>query len=122
MFKITKFYFQKAKAAGDPAKARRYSRALATLTDQRKKVKSGKAVVVDDIPPAISLPSATSAAEAQVTVTLEPSPRPPAPLPPARTAPPPPLPARSAPQPPPAPPVEPPPAITVTTDGNLHTQ
>jgi coiled-coil and C2 domain-containing protein 1 len=42
---------QNAKTSGDSAKARRFGRGLATLNEQKKKVKAGKAVDPDDIPP-----------------------------------------------------------------------
>jgi hypothetical protein len=105
--------FQKAKSSGDSAKARRFSRGLTTLNDQRKKVKAGKGVDLDDIPPPIAQPSSTQSA---ATPPLQPTPAPhathvpQAPAAPLRVAPPPPVPARSA---PPAP-VEPPPPVTVT--------
>ena len=45
---------KKAKEAGEASRARRFARGLATLSDQRKKLKSGKAINENDIPPAIS--------------------------------------------------------------------
>jgi coiled-coil and C2 domain-containing protein 1 len=60
----------KAKEAGEVSRARRFTRGLTTLTDLRRKVKSGKAVNEDDIPPVIS--SATSSAtSSQVTSPKE---------------------------------------------------
>ncbi len=108
--------FQKAKSSGDSAKARRFSRGLTTLNDQRKKVKAGKGVDLDDIPPPIAQPSST---QSVATTPLQPTPAPhvpqathvlQAPAAPLRVAPPPPVPARSA----PSAPAEPPPPVTVT--------
>jgi coiled-coil and C2 domain-containing protein 1 len=45
-----------AKDSGDSTKARRYTRGLANLTDLRWKVKSGKPVSEDDIPPPVVAP------------------------------------------------------------------
>lgn len=42
-----------AKANGEASRARRFARGLATLTDLRKKLKSGKGINEEDIPPAI---------------------------------------------------------------------
>ena len=49
-----------AKAAGETGRARRFARGLATLTDQRRKVLSGKAVNDADIPPAVVITAAQS--------------------------------------------------------------
>lgn len=54
---------KKAKSTGETSKARRFSRGLATLTDLRRKVKSGKAVDENDIPPLLA-PSLYSSATA----------------------------------------------------------
>ncbi len=43
-----------AKEAGEASRARRFARGLATLTDLRKKVKAGKAVDENDIPPPLA--------------------------------------------------------------------
>ena len=51
---------KRAKEAGDSAKSRRFSRGLATLMDQKKKVQAGKAINEDDIPPLISNSQVTS--------------------------------------------------------------
>lgn len=90
-----------AKAAGESAKARRYSRGLKTLQDLHKQSAAGKTINVDDIPPEVSVKPAGGA---------PPSPSEEAPLPeepkqPRRAAPAPPTPSsppEEAPSTPPA--------------------
>ena len=55
-----------ARSAGEPAKARRYARGLATLTGQRSRVAAGKPVNEDDIPPQVAVPKAPRVAAAAV--------------------------------------------------------
>lgn len=50
---------KKATAAGETSRARRFARGLATLTDLRKKVLTGKPIDENDIPPALALPSSS---------------------------------------------------------------
>ena len=57
---------KKAKAAGESSRARRFARGLATLSDQRKKLKDGKAIDENDIPPAISSGAIKSEAPLQL--------------------------------------------------------
>ncbi len=83
-----------AKQAGESARARRFSRGLATLTDMRRKVVAGKAISEDDIPPIIS-----SNQSSKVTSPQQEEP-PPQPQPQAPTQPPPPV-RSQAPVPPP---------------------
>ena len=45
---------KKAKQSGETSRARRFSRGLTTLGDMRRKIKAGKAVDENDIPPALS--------------------------------------------------------------------
>ena len=97
---------------GDAAKARRFSRGLATLNDQKKKVNAGKGVDLDDIPPPIAQSAVVlndqptaSKPDLPVNPPLMPTPAP-------RSAPLPPVPLRSAPPPPPS---VAPPTVTVTT-------
>ena len=56
---------KKAKEVGESSRARRFARGLATLSEQRRKIKNGKAINESDIPPAISNPnqSRTKASE-----------------------------------------------------------
>ena len=56
----------KAKSTGESSKVRRYSRALATLTDLRRKVKDGKAINEEDIPPVIASGASTPASSSAV--------------------------------------------------------
>ncbi|TRY63934.1 hypothetical protein TCAL_14360 [Tigriopus californicus] len=48
---------RRAKEAGEAAKCRRFARGLSTLTQLRAKVKAGKPVNVDDIPPSVTIPA-----------------------------------------------------------------
>ena len=48
---------KKAKENGESSRARRFARGLATLTDLRKRVKAGKPINEEDIPPAITISS-----------------------------------------------------------------
>ena len=59
-----------AKANGESARARRFARGLASLTDLRKKIKSGKPIDENDIPPAISNAS-VSASSSNITSPKE---------------------------------------------------
>ena len=60
-----------AKEAGETGRARRFSRGLATLTDQRRKVLAGKPVNDSDIPPAVVITAAQSKKSTPVSSPLE---------------------------------------------------
>ena len=66
---------KKAKAAGESSRARRFARGLATLSDQRKKLKDGKAINENDIPPVISSGAIKSEAPLQLAQDHEQEPR-----------------------------------------------
>ena len=52
---------KKAKSAGESSRARRFARGLATLSDQRKRLKDGKSINESDIPLAIGNVAGSSA-------------------------------------------------------------
>lgn len=60
---------RRAKEAGEAAKCRRYARGLATLTQLRSKAKAGKAVPMDDIPPAVTI-SASKPSDSNIPVSV----------------------------------------------------
>ena len=99
---------KRAKEAGETSRARRYARGLATLTDLKRKVNSGKPVSDEDIPPAISVPSPMQPPSQPLPVApSEPAPPPVAPREPVKPpvaprepAPPPVVPKDPAPPPP----------------------
>ena len=53
-----------ARGAGESAKARRFARGLATLTDLRGRLAAGRPVNEDDIPPQVAVPKTPRAAAA----------------------------------------------------------
>ena len=59
-----------AKANGEASRARRFARGLATLTDLRKKLKSGKGINEEDIPPVVAI-NISSSSSTQVKTPKE---------------------------------------------------
>ena len=57
----------KSKSLGESSKERRFSRALKTLQDLKRKLNSGKAVREEDIPPALASSSTTTAESKEST-------------------------------------------------------
>ncbi|XP_075213631.1 lethal (2) giant discs 1 [Lycorma delicatula] len=89
-----------AKAAGESARARRFSRGIKTLTDLIKQAKTGKPIDENEIPPpvAVQIKKPTTIEQPESESQPPSSPPPPPPVP-ARTVPPP-IPQRTAPSPP----------------------